>query len=236
MPPFFLRPATALATTVLLLPFAASGACGSSTACFRYSNDLFVVNGDRCPAQADALPNFSDPNCPGPVVAVNGPGTYDGELCCYPVTYADITPACGSSSTGMGGAFTMDVGVGVGPPPPGSEVAGGGGSNPGCSQTCDNAIFFGATPCFGAPLDAYLALQACSGCGDGGTSGGGGGSGGAGGDAGSGGSAGAGGSADAGASCAAVCPFFCGNAGANPQCTACLQSACPAQLMTCTQL
>jgi len=218
MPSFFLRPASVLATIVLILPFAASGGgCGSSTACFTFSQGQFAVNGNRCPAQADALLNFRDPKCPGPVVAVNGPGTFDGELCCYPVTYEDITPACGA---GMGGSLSTTGSF----PPPGPQGVtavgtGVGGSSTGCASTCDSAFFAAGPPCSGPPLQAYEALQVCAECGGSGAGG-----------------SGDAGSDDAGASCALVCQVFCANGAVGGACSTCLTSTCVTQLNACLSL
>ncbi len=94
-----LPPRVGLIALVVSLPFVGSGGCGSRTACFEYSQPEYFVNGNSCPAQSGALSNFSNASCPGPVVSVDGPGTFDGELCCYPVTYDSITPDCGGGGT-----------------------------------------------------------------------------------------------------------------------------------------
>ena len=103
---FFLRRWGAMLLLPLVaLPFAGTGACGSRTACFEYTQGEYAVHGNSCPAQADALANFTDATCPGPVVSVDGPGSFDGELCCYPVTQDDIVPNCGM---GAGGSTMTD--------------------------------------------------------------------------------------------------------------------------------
>src|SRR5690348_7925233 len=107
------RTQAALAALALLVPFAGSGGCGSRTACFQYSQAEFDLK-MSCPAQDQALPNFTNPSCPGAIVSVDGQGNFDGQLCCYPVTYDDITSDCnGTGAFGTGGT------TGTLPPPPG---------------------------------------------------------------------------------------------------------------------
>jgi len=93
---FLLRPRVVLVALVAPAPFVAGGACGDRTACFTYTPAEYALHHESCPAREDALPNFSDPSCPGPVVSVDGAGTFDGQLCCYPVTYDDVVPDCGN--------------------------------------------------------------------------------------------------------------------------------------------
>jgi hypothetical protein len=92
------------------IPLHGTAGCASRQACFTFSTTEFNAFG--CPAQKNALENFSDPRCPGAIVSVDSEGDFDGELCCYTVTYADITPDCGNNVGGQGGAggFTGDVG------------------------------------------------------------------------------------------------------------------------------
>lgn len=201
---FFLRPGVAFATIVIVLPFAGNGGCGSNTACFSYTQPQFAANGNSCPAQKDALPNFSDPNCPGPVVAVNGPGDFDGELCCYPVTYDAITPDC----TNAGGVGGGSMGVSTGPP-----GVGGFGPVSVCSVTCNAALFSGPPPCGGVALAAFQALAACIGCSSAGT----------------GGSA-----ASCVSQCEPVCTNpAAGTCLTCLPCLTCLQSDCPTELAAC---
>ncbi len=150
-----------LAAVAVGLPFAASGACGGGTACFQYNESEYAFNGDSCPAQNDALPNFSDPDCPGPVVSVNSAGTFDGQLCCYAVTYDRIVPDCGTANpttssgiappSGVGGSFSTSV------------VTATASTGPACFLTCSSAMMNGGAPC-GAPdgVSAYDALQSCA--------------------------------------------------------------------------
>jgi hypothetical protein len=121
MRPLALRRPLALAALVLGIALASGGGCGQQSACFTFSQEEFQKNHNACPAQKDALSNFSDPRCPGPVVAVNSEGTFDFDasqkigFCCYDVTYDAITPDCGShtgggGSSGQGGIGGFNVG------------------------------------------------------------------------------------------------------------------------------
>ena len=59
------------------------------------------------------MPNFqSDPDCPGPVVSVNSAGTFDGQLCCYAVTYDRIVPDCGTANPTTSSGIAPPSGVG----------------------------------------------------------------------------------------------------------------------------
>jgi hypothetical protein len=93
----------AMGAIVAVLPLC-SGACGR-TACFEFSASQYAAN-NGCPAQANALQNFTSPQCPGSVVSVDSDGSFvDGELCCYSVTMADINRiGSGGSCVGFGGA------------------------------------------------------------------------------------------------------------------------------------
>jgi hypothetical protein len=132
------------------LPLTAGGGCAGRTACFTYTKGEYAAHGNQCPASKDALANFTDPKCPGPVVAVNGAGTFDGEICCYPVTYEDIVPDCGNEGTGgQGGSFTS-------PPPPMSTP-------PACSSSCSVIIQEGMmSPCTGMAETLFAMLHDCA--------------------------------------------------------------------------
>jgi hypothetical protein len=191
------------------MPFAAGGGCGR-TACFAFSAEAYAKNGMACPAQADALPNFTDSQCPGPVVSVDGAGSFDGELCCYPVTEEDIQPNCGqgaSQSTGVGfgasgvGGFGVS-GVGGGSSFGVSTASAGGGPPPSCKSSCAEAITRGGEPC-ATGLGPYQALQQCAGC-----------------------------NATA-TPCFAPCGSFCHEAALDPMCSACLAANCAAELTHC---
>jgi len=105
----------------LLVPLRGSGGCASRQACFTFSKEEFNTLG--CPQQKDALPNFSDPRCPGSIISVDSKGEFDGELCCYTVTYGDIVPDCGPGAGGqagslnVGGFSSFDAAVTTGGPP-----------------------------------------------------------------------------------------------------------------------
>lgn len=143
----------ALAATALSVPFAASGACGSRTACFAYTQGEYDLHGS-CPAQADALASFSGTSCPGAITSVDGPGSFDGLICCYPVTYGDVHPIC----NGAGGGMTTGPGM-----PPGEVIAVS--SGPGCLPSCGIALMTSGPPCsFTSAGDTYANLQACAGC------------------------------------------------------------------------
>jgi hypothetical protein len=209
---FLLRPASALATLVLLLPFAGEGGCTNDTACFTYSASEFAASGNGCPAQQDALPNFSDPNCPGPVVTVNGPGQYDGELCCYPVTFQAITPACSNGgSSGSSASFVSPPSMGVGPEVAAASAtaaatSSSSGGPGGCSVTCDAALATGMAPCGGAAANTFAELQLCIGC--------------------------SGGEPDA-SGCLSACQSFCAGGGVGFVCLSCLDNECGPQVSAC---
>ena len=88
-----------------------------------------------CPAQAEALPFFSDPRCPGKVVSVDSDGTltHEDQLCCYAVTQSDASNA--SLCAGAGGASS------------GSETAGFGGASSFSVTSTSSAIPDGGTSC-----------------------------------------------------------------------------------------
>jgi hypothetical protein len=213
---FVPRPRLSLAAVCLALPVAASGACGGGTACFQYTPSEYAVHGNSCPAQDDALPNFSDPDCPGAIVAVNSAGTFDGQLCCYAVTFAGVVPDCGVSNPASSGdgevsppgvSVTMGVG-GFGPSASVSETVGmvgtgTGGSVPGCVSTCSVAVVNGGVPCSGGSLAAYNNLQSCV-CGG-----------------------------SSGVCPGGPCDSFCDDLPATAACDACLQGVCSAQLSAC---
>jgi hypothetical protein len=151
----------ALAAIVAAVPFIGVGGCGR-TACFQYSQQAYAKNGNACPARMDALVNLADPDCPGPVTSVDGAGSFDGELCCYPVTYDDIAPDC-TQDQGQGGSFGSEGFTSTGF----SESATGVGGSPpdaGPCLSCAEAITVGGQPCGGVALKAWLSLRSCAGC------------------------------------------------------------------------
>jgi hypothetical protein len=103
---------SAVIAAALVLPVKAGG-CGSSTACFTFSQGAYDKAGGTCPVNDAALARLSDTSCGslGPVASVNGEGTFDGEFCCYPVTQANDFFECGSSGFG-GGSFSSGGGFG----------------------------------------------------------------------------------------------------------------------------
>jgi hypothetical protein len=151
--------ALVVAAMGVALLLTAGGACSGRTACFTYTQGEFIAN-NGCPAPADALKDFRDPTCPGAVVSVDGPGTFDGELCCYAVTYDDITPDC--PKNGAGGQSS----AGTGPPPLQGGVGGSfsmGGMS--CEPTCKGFLATGNMPCGGgiAIADASNLLMCAAG-------------------------------------------------------------------------
>jgi hypothetical protein len=152
-------PAVAATLAIAGLPFAAGAGCAGRSACFTYTQGEYTLNGNSCPSVSDALASFSDPKCPGPVSAVDGPGSFDGQICCYPVTYDDVVPDCGNSGlSGQGGGFTAP------PPPPMVGVGGsvGGGSTGSCQPLCNEFLLTGLTVCGGGI--AAMELQALVSC------------------------------------------------------------------------
>jgi hypothetical protein len=104
MASFFLRPPVVLVTVALAIPFATNGACGSRTACIEYTQAEYTAAGS-CLSPADALATFTTESCPGSIVSVNGPGSFDGEICCYPVTYDNVDQSCGTAAGGSTTGF-----------------------------------------------------------------------------------------------------------------------------------
>jgi hypothetical protein len=164
-----------LAGTAITLS-ASSGGCGR-TACFVYTLAEYDRAGGTCPAQKDALADFTDPSCAGPVISVDGAGEFSllstdptgqNGLCCYSVTQEDVTPTFAGGCTGPGhggaggaggtggvaGTSVVEVGVGAG------------GTSGGC-VTC-NQVLMGASMnqiCDMIAMAAWSTLQSCL-CGD----------------------------------------------------------------------
>ena len=169
---------------VVAIPFAGSGGCNSRTACLQYTPAEFAKNNNQCLTPDQALQTFTDPSCPGPITSVDGPGTFDGvELCCYPVTYSDITPACGMGGSdavttvangpidgagGFGGTAEIAVastGFAVSTTAfaaTSSAFVASSGGGP-CVMTCQQAITIGGMAC-GSGFQAYQQLRGCIGC------------------------------------------------------------------------
>jgi hypothetical protein len=154
---FLLRPQVALFIAALVVPALASGACSSRTACLAYTQPEYAANNNSCLSQADALATFTSPDCPGSIASVDGPGTFDGEICCYPVTYDPVVQSCNVTNTG--------------PTPPGTTFPGTsfptttGVTTSFCPPTCSQALISGSIPCAGEPaIQDYLDLLGCAGC------------------------------------------------------------------------
>jgi hypothetical protein len=205
------RPSRLLAIVALALPFGVSGACGGGTACFQYTQPEYALHGNSCPAQDDALANFSNPECPGSVAAVDSAGSFDGQLCCYAVTYSSLVPDCGvADPSGSGdGTFISPPGTGHGGAGFGvteatfESVGPGGGSstNGDCQPTCADALAKGKVPCNGNGMVIFEQLENCA-CGSGNP-------------------------------CNGACEPLCQSLGIDADCSTCLQSGCSTQLLSC---
>jgi hypothetical protein len=213
---------TFFALLVVAVPFAGSGGCNSRSACLQYSPGEYAANGNACLSPSQALGSFTDPSCPGPITSVDGDGSFDGQLCCYPVTYADITPDCGQGGAGgtingfggaggtingfggAGGAFMSETsGVGSTGFSASAEVSSSGGGV--CVSTCAATLTNGGMACTPSSEASYDALIECA-CA----------------------------LPDGGAGCFALCGGFCNAFGPiPPACASCLTIICPAQLSTC---
>jgi len=189
--------------------------CGARSACFVYSQGEYAAH-QSCPAQATALPFFTDPHCAGPVVSVDGDGSFslnqdnpEQSFCCYPVTQVDIDPdllsgdcmppgagGAGAGGFGVGGSTTFDVGT---------TVVGVGGMG-GCFNNC-NVLLSGADPKFvcGGAADVWSQLLTCA--------------------------------CDAASTCLKVCNLnICGGHPMTTDCLACLDdptSNCPMEVAAC---
>jgi hypothetical protein len=158
----------ALAVATIVGPIAASG-CGR-TACFVYTKAEYDAHAGSCPAEAKALPNFTDATCPGAVVSVDGPGIFnlnadqpDESLCCYPVTQRDIDPdftngECAGPNAVGGGGIGGSFGGGV-------AVSAGGGFG-GC-VTCGELLAGHGSPssasvCSGQVSSAWQDVELCA--------------------------------------------------------------------------
>jgi hypothetical protein len=162
---------TALTLTAGTLPVWSAG-CGNRSACFVYSQGEYAAAHNACPAQAKALPFFTDPHCAGPVVSVDGEGSFtlndtnpDQSLCCYPVTQQDISAdalsgdcmppgvgGAGAGGFGVGGATTFDV----------ATTVGVGGMPGGCFNNC-NVLLQGGDQKFvcGGAANVWASLLDC---------------------------------------------------------------------------
>lgn len=161
-----------LAVATVALPVASSG-CGR-TACFVFTQSEHDAHG-ACPGQQQALTNFTDPKCAGPVVSIDGEGVFQlnvqnpaESLCCYPVTQRDVDALdlagdCASLGVGgaggagnAGGTITSVVAVGT-----------GGGKPGGCTRCKDLLMGASTDPNLLCPGvgSSWAAVQGC-GCGD----------------------------------------------------------------------
>src|SRR6185437_7521822 len=118
--------AVLLVAAIAALPIKTTG-CGH-TACITVTADQVAQSGGTCPSAGVALSRFMDSSCPNTdITAIDGPGTLDGELCCYPVEQNTGGPqvfcgggfgecgdcgAGGASCDGFGGCAVGGSGVG----------------------------------------------------------------------------------------------------------------------------
>jgi hypothetical protein len=117
------------AASLVALPLLGGG-CGRE-ACFTWT----AVEGS-CPAQAEALPFFSNPKCPGKVLSVDSEATSQlgAELCCYQVTQREATDE--ANCQGFGGAGSTESSNFVSSTGQGGFSSGQGGSSS-CAQCGD---------------------------------------------------------------------------------------------------
>jgi hypothetical protein len=156
-PPRFAR-FLVIALFLGLFPLKTGGCDGGRTACF-------TVSGKTCPSEDSLNQSISmsiaNTMCSGEISSVDGPGTLDGDLCCYPVSYAGngaFPCSLGISTTtvGTGGFGTTTF------PSSSSGFAGGTTTSSNC-VSC-NAALQGAPfsqVCNPTPLD-NLRICACA--------------------------------------------------------------------------
>jgi hypothetical protein len=199
---FLVRPKVALFAAALVVPAVASGACASRTACIAYTQAEYDAN-NGCLAPKDALGAFTSPTCPGSVVSVDGPGTFDGEICCYPVTYDKVDQSCNNGNGNSGSGFAGG-GTTFGPPTP--TTTGTFPSTGTCAPTCSTAIDAGLPLC-GSTLanEALNQLQICAGCFE----------------------------SPSGSNCVSQCSSFCVGGAVDPVCDSCLANVCGDALTSC---
>jgi hypothetical protein len=150
-----------LAVVALALPFKATG-CGR-TACFTVTSTQLV--GGACPDVMVAEGRLQGSPCTsqGQITSVDGPGTLDNGLCCYPVTFGDSN-SIDLPCVGAGGAnTTVAVSTGI----VGVGASGTTSTGPSC-VTC-NAFLAGMSGPLcnnNAPmptaLTAEVALRTCA--------------------------------------------------------------------------
>lgn len=136
--------AAASVMALCLLPFKAGG-CAGKTACISVSPADFAKTG-QCPSAAQMTDFFFDDCFGGHVESVDGEGTYDGQLCCYPVTNFDENGGIAECFGGFGGG-----------------VGGAGGFGGGCATCADFVATPGLSPnvlCNGFD-QTFLDLQDC---------------------------------------------------------------------------
>jgi hypothetical protein len=166
----------AVLLAVVLLPLKAGG-CAGSSACINVPQSTYAASG--CPSRA-AAGSFFASSCA--VESVDGDATYDGELCCYPVTPTGNGDDCnvpvgfGGGVVGMtagvsgSGGAVVAVGSGVvfdGGGFGGSGSGGFGGFVPvdagcaSCAQTLSEGLS-GSSVCPGAAGASFMSLVSCA--------------------------------------------------------------------------
>ena len=147
---------------VVALPLKAGG-CGSS-ACITVTPAQLV--GGACPSAAAARSRLVVQSCPVTITDVSGPGTLDGNLCCYPVVTQSQNNGFDICGFGAGGSVTS-TGFGVGGGGfPGPTSTGFGGSSTVGVGGAGGGIFADAgdcTTCFAALVDGADPSLICSG-------------------------------------------------------------------------
>jgi hypothetical protein len=125
------------------IPALDAASCGGRTACF--TNDP----GQPCPTPEsinNSITGSPTGMCTDSIASVDGPGTLDGNLCCYPVTYvsSSVGVPCnlgsGTIFNGMGGGISSSSsssGFGMG----GFGTGGGTTSCVSCNQALNGAPF-----------------------------------------------------------------------------------------------
>jgi hypothetical protein len=124
------------------------GGCSGRTACFTVTaSDLGPDQ--TCPDVAVATTRLVNNTCGGSIESIDGAGSLDGDLCCYPVTYFGSNSDDGDIDCEIspGGSFGGSSGIASSAS---SGISGFGGSTTTSCATCNQALG-------GAPFD-----QACN--------------------------------------------------------------------------
>lgn len=148
------------AAATVALSFTVTG-CGRQ-ACFTWTE----AEGS-CPAQAEALPFFTSPDCPGKVVSVDSEATrrLDLGLCCYDVTERELSNESLCGNGGFGGAGSTESSGFVSSTGQGGSSAvstSGAGGSAQCSHCSDAFEFAPMQPlCPGSEL-LFKTMSGCA--------------------------------------------------------------------------